>query len=104
LTESELDCQACGLCCRGRPGTVLVSREDLNRWRRADRKDLEDHLAPGHFGDPSVATDAAGTCVHLSTQGGHFACRIYAIRPQGCADFEVGGSECLATRRRGRRD
>jgi Fe-S-cluster containining protein len=81
-----------------------VSREDLLRWRSAGREDLEDHLAPGHFGDPAVATDAEGTCIHLSARDGELACRIYSVRPQGCADFEVGGTECLATRRRGRRD
>lgn len=99
-----LDCQTCGVCCRGRPGTVLVEPRDLARWKRHGRDDLAQALAPGHFSCPALPTDSDGRCRYQGTEANRHDCSIYALRPQACRDFEPGGPQCLAARTLGRRD
>jgi len=97
---AELDCLACGACCRtGSDGRLLVPEADIVRWRRAGRDDLVTQLQPGHFGEKAFATRADGACVHLGTTGCAHACRIYEDRGTTCRDFERGGWQCLEFRR-----
>ena len=96
----ELDCLACGACCRtGHDGRILVPADDLVRWRRLGREDLVRELVPGHFGELAFATRDDGSCVHLGTPGQSNACAIYELRGTTCRDFERGSRQCLEFRR-----
>ncbi len=101
--ELEFDCRQCGVCCTGRPGTVLVDERDLLRWKRAGRIDLEERLEPGHFGLRALPTDQPGHCLYQGTHDHPNDCSIYAERPQACRDLAPGSTECLAARSLGRR-
>lgn len=96
----DLDCLACGACCRtGHDGRILVPAEDLVRWRRLGREDLVAQLQPGHFGEQAFATRADGSCVHLGTAESVNACSIYEVRGTTCREFEAGSRQCLEFRR-----
>ena len=92
----ELDCLACGACCRtGRDGRILVPAADLVRWRRLGREDLVAAVQPGHFSEVGFATRADGSCVHLGTDASANACAIYAVRGTTCVEFEKVSWQCL---------
>ena len=102
----DLDCLACGACCRtGRDGRILVPAADLLRWRRLGREDLALQIQPGHFGEVAFATDASGACVHLGVPASEGAaadpnaCSIYDDRGTTCREFERGSRQCLEFRR-----
>jgi len=100
VDDDELDCLACGVCCRtGADGRILVPAEDLVRWRRLGREDLVRATQPGHFGERAFATRPDGACVHLGTPGRPNACAIYEIRGTTCRDFEKGSWQCREFRR-----
>lgn len=96
----DLDCLACGACCRsGHDGRILVPAEDLVRWRALGREDLTQMLQPGHFGEQAFATRGDGACVHLGTPASPHACAIYEIRGTTCREFEKGSWQCREFRR-----
>ena len=96
----ELDCLACGVCCRtGGDGRILVPAGDLVRWRRLGREELVHRLVPGHFGELAFATRPDGSCEHLGTTESVHACAIYDVRGTTCREFERGGWQCLEFRR-----
>jgi len=95
----ELDCLTCSACCRGHAGVILVSAEDLLRFKRAARPELAERIVPGHFSEEAMETDANGACVHLGRPGLPHHCSIYEIRPDICGEFERGGWQCLEARR-----
>ena len=100
IRETELDCLACGACCRtGRDGRILIPDEDLLRWRRMGREDIANSVQPGHFGMVGFACRADGACVHLGTTASRHACSIYDIRGTTCRDFERGSEQCREFRR-----
>ncbi len=97
---NELDCLACGACCRtGADGRILIPADDLVRWKRLGREDLVRAVQPGHFGEVGFATREDGSCVHLGTPLGPHACGIYEIRGTTCREFERGGWQCLEFRK-----
>lgn len=96
----ELDCLACGVCCRtGHDGRILVPDEDLVRWRAGGHDEVADAVQPGHFGMVAFATRQDGACVHLGTDASPHACSIYDIRGTTCREFEKGSPQCHAFRR-----
>jgi len=98
MTE-ELDCLACGACCRtGTDGRILIPPEDLVRWRQMGRDDLADAVQPGHFDMVGFATREDGSCVHLGMPQSVNACQIYGIRGTTCREFEKGSRQCLEFR------
>ncbi|MBI2373281.1 MAG: YkgJ family cysteine cluster protein [Deltaproteobacteria bacterium] len=98
--STELDCLACGACCRtGADGCILVPEADLERWRSLARFDVVQATQPGHFGERAFATRPDGSCVHLGTDENANACQIYAIRGTTCVEFERGCPQCLEFRR-----
>jgi Fe-S-cluster containining protein len=104
LPAPELDCLTCGVCCTGRPGTVLVAPEDLLRWVHTGRQDLVESLVDGHFSLQALPCDKQGRCSYQGTTDSWAACSIYEMRPSVCAAVPKGGEECLAYRRRGGRE
>lgn len=98
--DDELDCLACGVCCRtGADGTILIPPEDLVRWRSIGRDDLAAAVQPGHFGMVAFATREDGSCVHLGTDVSPHACQIYEDRGTTCREFAKGSPQCLEFRR-----
>jgi Fe-S-cluster containining protein len=105
--DAELDCLSCGACCRdAATSRVLVSAEDIVRWRREGRDDIVDGLVPGHFSQEAFPVKPDGSCIHLgiaATDGSEAMpnhCSIYATRAEPCRIVEPGSDECLHYRRR----
>ena len=89
---SASDCAHCGACCR--QGFDVV---DLD----ADSPLIQRH--------PTWITDQGwgpqlprpqGFCVALKQRSAPYRCSVYADRPSGCRDLEVGGLACLEARQR----
>ncbi len=100
VTGEPLDCVACGACCaEASDGRVLVSADDLVRWRREGRGDLVEATVDGHFGERAFASTPDGDCVHLERRGGRAVCRIYETRGETCREFQAGSWQCLEFRR-----
>ncbi|HEX5659298.1 MAG TPA: YkgJ family cysteine cluster protein [Polyangiales bacterium] len=100
MVHEELDCLACGVCCReASDGRILVPAEDLVRWRRIGRHDLVAQLVDGHFGERAFAYTEQGACVHLGTPLSPHACQIYEDRGTTCREFEKGSWQCHEFRR-----
>ncbi len=98
--SEELDCLACGVCCRtGDDGRILIPQADLLRWRQQGRIDIASRIQPGHLGMVAFATRADGSCVHLGTAKSPHACAIYADRGSTCREFAKGSAQCLEFRR-----
>ena len=93
-TFGEEECAPCGACCREAFDRVEVRARDLVKKRHpqlVQRDGYGDHLPrPG------------GRCVALDGDGSAepYRCRVYADRPQSCADFALRGDACLTARRR----
>lgn len=96
---ADLDCLTCGACCRGHAGVILITEQDLLRFRDSGRPELAEQRAPGHFSQDAIATHADGSCVHLGQPDKPNHCSIYEIRPSICGEFAVGCPQCLAARR-----
>lgn len=90
LSEA-LDCLSCAACCRR--NRVLLTREDLARWREAGRAELlGEAYVTGRRRRLRVLSN--GDCVHLTGN----TCREYALRPDNCRAFPAGSEGCLAAR------
>jgi uncharacterized protein len=91
----ELDCRACGACCRD--NRVVIEPRDVAQWRRAGRADL---AARAYFrtarGKVVLRLGPDGACVHLRPNDNH--CSIYDLRPLNCRAFPAGSEACLAAR------
>jgi Fe-S-cluster containining protein len=98
-TSAQFDCVSCGACCYQRPGTILVSENDLVRWRRLERDDILERLEDGHFGQSAFKMGSHGACVHHGVPGAPHACQIYEVRGDTCRDFAAGSRQCLEFRR-----
>ncbi len=90
--EGELDCRACGACCREAYHVVVVGAREPVRRRHPEMVVDRDGVAElRREGD---------RCAALSVADGRHTCVIYADRPRTCRDFEHGGGHCLTARRR----
>jgi Fe-S-cluster containining protein len=96
---TEFDCLTCGACCHQRPGTILVSEQDIVRWKRAGRQHILDRLEPGHFSQMAFQMNAQGACVHHGNSEAPHACQIYEDRSDTCRDFAAGSPQCIEFRR-----
>ncbi|MGC4063198.1 MAG: hypothetical protein QM784_00820 [Polyangiaceae bacterium] len=52
-----LDCLECGACCFQRPGTILVTSDDITRWTESGRTDILEQLEPGHFAGDGISNE-----------------------------------------------
>lgn len=102
-TGEPLDCTRCGACCGAGEGKILVSADDLVRWRAGGRGDLADRTDEGHFGERAFPVTSAGECVHLTRPDGQSLCAIYDERASTCREFAAGSWQCLEFRRDARR-
>jgi len=97
--SAPLDCLSCGACCAQRPGTILVTDADVERWAELGRHDIIAGLQPGHFGLRAFPMTEAGVCRYHGLPGQPHACAIYPIRAAVCREFEVGSAQCHEFRR-----
>lgn len=102
-TGEALDCTRCGACCESGEGHILISADDLVRWRRIGRDDLADETDEGHFGERAFKVGPDGACKHLTRPAGQTICSIYAVRATVCREFQAGSWQCLEFRRDQRR-
>lgn len=98
-TGELLDCTRCGACCHGGEGKILVSEDDLVRWRRSNRDDLVEQTTEGHFGMRAFLVNAKGACVHLTWPEGKSICSIYEERAEVCREFQAGSWQCIEFRK-----
>jgi hypothetical protein len=90
--EPDLDCQACGACCREAYDSVTVpARDPVVRLHPELIVRREGYLEIRRDGD---------RCAALAVEGEHYSCRVYDARPRPCRDFERAGAHCISARRR----
>jgi putative zinc- or iron-chelating protein len=96
--ERELDCQACGACCRAAYHSVEVSRRDPVVARHpALIVDRGRYLEIARTGDRCAALHGGELAGEHTTR---YHCAIYDDRPRTCRDFTLGSEHCLTARRR----
>jgi len=92
--EVDLDCLACGACCRD--NRVELDDDDIARIRDAGRADL---LRPPYTrkddGKLVLRLLRSKACRHLESDN---KCAIYALRPSACSMFPVASECCLFAR------
>ena len=80
------ECQNCGDCCTGDPGTIYVDRDDISRIARHLNSPvshlIEKYLYP-HKNSYSIREDSDGRCLFYKNNG----CRIYPVRPNQCSTY-----------------
>ena len=102
MPTEDVHCKRCGFCCQAHVG-MLVSHEDILRWRREGRDDIlrlienaEIVYGRDGLGDGEYLID----CPFLISEGDLAACAIYDARPQVCRDFRPGSERCSQTKHR----
>ena len=88
----ELDCFACGACCREAFHTLVVRRNDVLRKVRPDLITMFDGVAEMPRPD--------GNCPALVVDTRGYACTVYEQRPATCREFTAGGDGCFVARKR----
>jgi Fe-S-cluster containining protein len=53
-----------------------------------------------HYGPRAAMKMVHGHCAGLHARQGHFTCRIYGERPEGCRIVAPGSAECMTARRK----
>ncbi|MBA7690699.1 hypothetical protein ES703_99230 [subsurface metagenome] len=84
-TGIRFECQRCGACCTGSPGTIYVDRSEMSRIAEFLRIPVplfrEQYLYP--FRDSySIREDSEGRCFFYDN-----GCDIYPLRPNQCRSF-----------------
>jgi uncharacterized protein len=87
----RFSCTRCSACCRGAPGYVFLSKEDLGRLQKRLSLDFK-----GFFGKYCTLVDV-GTGMALSLreglrEGGSHDCLFWA--PEGCSVYEDRPVQC----------
>lgn len=81
----RFQCQGCGACCQGEPGTIFISRQELPAVARflqiSQQKLINSYLYPYKWGY-SILEKKNGDCLFYD-QG----CLIYPVRPNQCRTF-----------------
>jgi uncharacterized protein len=81
----RFQCQRCGACCTGEPGTIYVAQDEivsLAAYLHLSADDfIQRHLYP--FKDSySIREHADGRCLFFDN-----GCTIYSLRPRQCRTF-----------------
>jgi Fe-S-cluster containining protein len=81
----RFQCQQCGACCTGEPGTIYVTREEIvslaAHLRLTVEKFIQRYLYP--FKDSySIGEHADGRCLFFDN-----GCTVYPLRPLQCRTF-----------------
>lgn len=91
----DLDCTKCAACCRD--NEVILSEEDLQRFRDGGRPDLAKPPYAKRQKDGRVLLTLLENkrCRHLKRDN---RCGIYELRPHPCSEFPSGSECCLFAR------
>ncbi len=93
--EVDLECTACGACCREAYGAVDVGARDPFRRRHPELVvERGDRLELRRQGDRCAALEGG------RAHGERFRCAVYEDRPRTCREFTLGSINCLVARRR----
>lgn len=92
---NELDCLACGACCREAYHTVEVAERDPVNKRHPELVVMQGKRRKLRREGERCAALAGGRGPHEP-----YACAIYENRPRTCREFVRGGENCLDARRR----
>ena len=81
-------CLGCGRCCRGEPGAIWVTEEEIRAL--AVHLGMEEPLfrrrcLTRRWGRPSILERPNGDCLFLGSEGNR--CTVYGLRPQQCRLF-----------------
>ena len=104
MSHTELDCQACGACCKNPPGNVAEGFRDYVQVERGDailRKPdlLRRYTVVNADGVPHLRLDPEGRCLALKgALGKRVRCAIYHDRPGPCRRVQAGSELCLEYR------
>ena len=91
------DCVACGRCCHHGPSTVTFLEADEERMGPNDLAIwTEVSPRPPHF--RFLKNDGVACAALDRTVPGHYPCRVYEGRPEGCRTVEPGSPCCLEAR------
>lgn len=94
------DCVSCGRCCHHEPYTVTMSRQDEERAGDEVLAQYTDVFPrPPFF--RFVKNDGVACGALDRSVPGHYPCRIYEVRPEGCRTVEAGSPCCLEARAKG---
>jgi Fe-S-cluster containining protein len=92
--ELDLDCLACGACCKD--NYVVLTKVDLDRFAEARRQELgRAPYTKKLNGKLVLKLLRSKNCRHLAPDN---KCGIYAIRPDACSTFPVASESCLFSR------
>jgi Fe-S-cluster containining protein len=90
----ELDCLACGACCRD--NVVNLEEVDVERFREGGRPDLaKPPFTKRSDGKLVLKLLKSKDCQHLMSDN---KCAIYTLRPDACSMFPAGSECCLFSR------
>ena len=104
MSADDLDCRACGACCRNPPENVAEGFRDYVEVERDDviarKPDLMRRYAVVNAeGVPHLRLDPAGRCLALKgALGKRVRCAIYHDRPSPCRRVQAGSELCLRYR------
>lgn len=81
-------CLGCGRCCRGEPGAVWFTEEELHAMAEKvglSPEQFRREYVWNRYGRPSLREKANYDCIFLDRNPDR--CRIYDVRPAQCRDF-----------------
>jgi len=80
------ECQRCGTCCTGDPGSIYVDDKDISRIARylnLPASHLREKYLYPHKNSYSILENSDGRCLFYEDAG----CKIYPVRPNQCATY-----------------
>ena len=93
----SFECCKCGKCCTGAPGTIYVSRSEIDaiadQLQMAVKKFYSDYLYP-YKDSYSICEDRQGRCLFFDD-----GCMIYELRPSQCRTFPFWFSNLRSEKR-----
>ena len=81
----SFECQGCGVCCTGAPGTIYVAQEEIGAIAKHLGLGVSDFIARYLYpykDSFSIGEDVRGNCLLF-----HEGCRVYPVRPFQCRAF-----------------
>ena len=81
----RFQCQRCGQCCTGSPGTIFVTRSEaraIARYRDTDPVTFENQCLYPYKSAFSIKEHRDGRCLFFNSD-----CTIYPMRPNQCRTF-----------------
>lgn len=81
----SFECQCCGACCTGAPGTIYVGPDEIDLIAghlRLDPSEMKQRCLYPYKGSFSIKEDHQGNCLFFDN-----GCTIYPVRPVQCRAF-----------------